>query len=152
MPDRTVLSLFYRQVLSALQDELDHTKANAHLLLLDQNTEISQTIKRLDALSELMCQLDEEIEDNVAEWSVVRIILLLAAFYFLWSELITVDSLFPTTNTSVLLALSHQPTPTLTLILRWLIKSYLHVTSAFASNVKNGFCSNKSLWCSHLTF
>ena len=63
--------LFYRQVLSTLQDELDHTKANAHLLLLDQNTEISQTIQRLDALSELMCQVNQEIEDNVADWSTV---------------------------------------------------------------------------------
>ena len=64
-------------MVSTLQDELDHTKANAHLLLLDQNTEISQTIQRLDALSELVCHLDQQIEENVAEWSMVRILCLI---------------------------------------------------------------------------
>ena len=63
-----------RQMVSTLQDELDHTKASAHLLLLDQNTEISQTIQRLDALSELVCHLDQQIEENVTEWSTVRIL------------------------------------------------------------------------------
>ena len=75
----STLFLNSRQIVSTLQDELDHTKANAHLLLLDQNTEISQTIQRLDALSELVCHLDQQIEENVTEWSTVRI-------HFYWSE------------------------------------------------------------------
>ena len=58
-------------MISSLEDELDHTKANAHLLLLDQNTEISQTMQRLDALSELLRHMDQGVEENVTDWMMV---------------------------------------------------------------------------------
>ena len=63
-----------------LQDELDHTKANAHLMLLDQNAEISQTIKTLETLSRLVNQLDADVEERLEHWSEVRLLPIKLAF------------------------------------------------------------------------
>ena len=63
--------LFCSEELSTLQDELDHTKATAHLMLLDQNSEISQALQTLSTLLQKVSVLDQNLQTRIAQWSQV---------------------------------------------------------------------------------
>ena len=64
--------MFYitdREQLESLQDELDHTKTQAHLMLFEQNSEINKSIMSLAKLTETLTMLNLETEDKVKHWA-----------------------------------------------------------------------------------
>ena len=64
-----ILIMFCRCEMQEIQDELDHTKVQAHYMLLQQGTEISDAIVAADDLHSTLQTLSIELAAKVETWT-----------------------------------------------------------------------------------